>query len=39
MIPYTHPDFVADPVFCPVRYEYDVPSLQNNNKLIELKGD
>ena len=38
MIPYTHPDFVADPAFCPVRYEYDVPSLRNGNKIIEQKG-
>ena len=39
-IPYTHPVFVADPSFCPVRYEYDVPALRNGNMLIEKKdGD
>jgi hypothetical protein len=34
MIPYTHPEFTADPAFCPVRYEYDVPKLENGNDLI-----
>jgi len=38
-IPYTHPNFVAEPSFCPVRYEYNVPSLANGNMLIEKLGD
>ena len=28
--PYTHPEFVADPVYCKVTYSYDLGSITNN---------
>lgn len=35
---YTHPDFTADPLFCPIRYEYTVPNLTNGNVLVTRDG-
>jgi hypothetical protein len=31
---YTHGDVVADPVYCPVRYEYTIERLVNGNEPI-----
>ena len=28
---YTHPDFVADPTYCPLDYTYDVTEFKNKN--------
>ena len=31
---YTHDDVVADPVYCPVRYEYSIEKLANGNEPV-----
>ena len=38
MLPYTHPEFQVDPVFCPVDYSYVVPTLQNGETAITRAG-
>jgi hypothetical protein len=35
---FSHGDVGADPSFCPVRYEYDMPTLLNGNSAISRTG-
>ena len=28
-LPYTHPEFVADPAYCNVRYDYEISNVFN----------